>query len=200
MTISRASSLSRDRIILSRRSAHHRPISRVSWEMDQDALADEAISGWNNSFTTIKSMHVIDSRRRRQRVSRVIHMSARVRTDVGSRPTNRQILWKYCYLREHVCCRASSYRGNARGGPSPARFAGMQLAENASGRDPEDLLSLSRDIIVVRDDEGMLPAVVGYLYVTNEWPCEIASLHDIASSSEFIVRVRIIYVRQKTHI
>ena len=200
MTISRASSLSRDRIILSRRSAHHRPISRVSWEMDQDALADEAISGWNNSFTTIKSMHVIDSRRRRQRVSRVIHMSARVRTDVGSRPTNRQILWKYCYLREHVCCRASSYRGNARGGPSPARFAGMQLAENASGRDPEDLLFLSRDIIVVRDDEGMLPAVVGYLYVTNEWPCEIASLHDIASSSEFIVRVRIIYVRQKTHI
>jgi len=62
------------------------------------------------------------------------------------------------------------------------------------------LFSLSRDIVVVRDDEGMLPAVVGYLYVTNERPCEIASLHDIASSSEFIVRVRIIYVRQKTHI
>ena len=133
--------------------------------MDQDALADEAISGWNNSFTTIKSMHVIDSRRRRQRVSRVIHMSARVRTDVGSRPTNRQILWKYCYLREHVCCRASSHRGNARGGPSPARFAGMRLAENASGRDPEDLLSLPGRRSGRRRDA----ACRRRLSVRNEW-------------------------------
>lgn len=124
-------------------------------------------------------------------------MSARIRTDVGSRPTDRQILRKYCYVNMYVAER--HLIGETRvAGHHPHVSPGCNSLKTPQG-ETRRIFSLSRDV-VVRDDEGMLPAVVGYLYVTNERPCEIASLHDVASPSEFIVRVRIIYVRQKnTH-
>lgn len=83
----------------------------------------------------------------------------------------------------------------------PARFAGMQLAESVSGRDRGSrgiALSLSPETSSFRTTEGcFMPAVVGYLYVTYERPCEIASHDDASSLPRANPSLVYAYVRQR---
>lgn len=153
--------------------------SFTRWIRAADAAADEAtaILGWIHLRRSFSHVNSTRSRQRR----RVVHVSAQyVRTNVRpwSKARAREIVRKYHHSRERVYCRASSRRGNALR-PSPARFTGMQLAENP----PQGETRSSKDLSLSPCRRRLS------LYVTNERLCEIASLHDDAPCSlEWIYR------------
>lgn len=148
--------------------------SFTGWIRAADAAADEAMSpGGDNSFATIVSDPT------KTYVSRVVRASARTRETCDLRSRARELVKQILsFTWTCVLPRVISSGKRARGLPhvspgcnSPKTPRGRLGALGGS-------LALYPRGVAVQDDGGMLPTVVGYLYITNERPCEIASLHD----------------------